>query len=89
MADELPCPCENGHFYAMLEKLMNSLRGKLDVSKDEHGIDLVALHIEEYFFVLLDNEPVTSLTEDGVLFGKIKVSHDCLFATEGTEHTEL
>ena len=56
---------------------MNSLRGKLDVPKDKHGINLVALDFQEYFFVLLDNQPVPSLTEDGVLFGQIKISHDC------------
>ena len=48
---------------------MNSLSGKLDVPKDEHGIDLMALHIEEGFVALLYNQTVTGLTEDGVLFG--------------------
>ena len=69
---------------------MDNLRRELDVSKDKHGIDLVALHFKKDIIALLNNQPIPAFTENGVLFGQIKISHNCNFlATEGTGHTEL
>jgi hypothetical protein len=70
---------------------MDRLGGKLNVAEDEDRVYFVALDIEQDFIVLFHNQPVSGLTEDGVLFREIDVCHikeKTIFTTKDTKKSQ-
>lgn len=53
---------------AMVQELGQRLGSHLDVAVDEDRLELQTGDLQEYVMVLLDDQPLTGLTDNGVLF---------------------
>ena len=69
---------EDGHFDAVVKKLMHSLSRELNIAEQKHRVDLMALDIQERLLLFLENQPLPRLSQNGVLFGDVKGGHDHL-----------